>query len=232
LDFYEQGSDLANTSTLGELADGTGGLHFQNNNDLALGFRRLAAPPEFVYLLGFSPQNLKLDGSFHALKVSLRDSKGLTWQARRGYYAPRHAADPAEQSKEEIREAVFSRDEMLDIPLNIETQFFKPTEANAKLAVLAKLDVRRLPFRKAEDRNNDTLMIVSSVFDRNGNLIGAIEKRVEMRLRDETLAGRLDRGITLKSNFDLTPGNYAIRVVVRDEEGALMAARNGVVEIP
>ncbi len=205
---------------------------FQNNNDLALGFRRLAAPPEYVYLLGFSPQNLKLDGSFHALKVTLKSSKGLSWQARRGYYAPRHAVDPAEQSKEEIREAVFSREEMLDIPLNIETQFFKSTDANARLSVLAKVDIRHLPFQKANERNNDTLMVVSGVFDRNGNLIGAIEKRVEMRLRDETLGNRLGAGITLKSNFDLTPGSYAIRVVIRDEQGALMAARNSVVEIP
>jgi hypothetical protein len=30
----------------------------------------------------------------------------------------------------------------------------------------------------------------------------------------------------------LTPGTYAIRVVVRDAEGRQMAARNGVVEIP
>ena len=231
-DMYRRESELASSDTLGELADGTGGTLFHNNNDLAQGFRRLAAPPEYVYLLGFSPQNLKLDGSFHSLKVGLRSKNGFTWQARRGYYAPRHAVDPAEQSKEEIREAVFSREEMLDIPLNIETQFFKTNDVNVKLSVLAKVDVKHLPFRKADDRNNDTLTVVSGVFDRNGNLIGAIEKRVEMRLKDETIEKRLGSGVTLKSTFDLTPGSYAIRVVIRDEEGALMAARNSVVEIP
>jgi len=46
--------------------------------------------------LGFSPQNLKLDGSFHHLKISLKDPAKLTLQARRGYYAPKHVADPAE----------------------------------------------------------------------------------------------------------------------------------------
>jgi hypothetical protein len=229
---YEAQSNSADSYVLGDLAAGTGGALFQNNNDLALGFRRLAAPPEFVYLLGFSPQDLKLDGSFHTLKVSLRDSKRLTWQVRRGYYAPRQALDPAEKSEEEIRSAVFSREEMLDIPLNIETHFSKPAEAKARLDVLAKLDVRHLPYRRVDDRNVDTLTMVSTVFDRDGNVAGTMEKRVEMSLRDETLASQLNEGLTLKSNFDLAPGNYGIRVVVRDEEGSLMAARNGVVEIP
>jgi len=39
-------------------------------------------------------------------------------------------------------------------------------------------------------------------------------------------------GITLKSNFDLMPGIYSIRLVVRDTEGQMMTARNGAVRIP
>jgi len=231
-DQYRRESDLMASGTLAELADGTGGTLFNNNNDLEQGFVRVAQAPEFIYLLGFSPQNLKLDGSYHALKVTLKSLKDATSQARRGYYAPRHEIDPAEQAKEEIREAVFSREEMLDIPLDVETQFFKPSDITATLAVLAKVDIRKLPFRKADGRNNDDLTVVSSVFDRNGNLIKAIQKILEMRLRDETLEKRAAGGITLRSNFDLTPGSYVVRVVVRDAEGQMMAARNGVVEIP
>jgi VWFA-related protein len=231
-DLYRRQSDLASSDTLGELADGTGGTWFHNNNDLRLGFQLLTAPPEYTYLLGFAPQNLKFDGSYHALKVSLKNSNGLTLQARRGYYAPKHAVDPGQQAKEEIREAVFSREEMKDIPLDVETQFFKSTDVKARLSVVAKVDVRGLHFQKADGRNNDTLLVVSGVFDRNGNLISAIEKRVEMRLLDQTLEKRLGSGIALRSNFDVTPGSYVIRVVVRDQDGQMMAARNGVIEIP
>lgn len=61
----------ANRDVLADLADATGGFFFHNNNDLDEGFRRLAGRPEFSYLLGFSPQNLKLDGKYHKLKVTL-----------------------------------------------------------------------------------------------------------------------------------------------------------------
>jgi hypothetical protein len=70
------------------------------------------------------------------------------------------------------------------------------------------------------------------VIDRNGNYISAVEKTVDMHLRDESLAGKLSSGITVRSAFDVAPGGYFIRVVVRDAEGQKMAALNGAVEIP
>jgi VWFA-related protein len=49
--------------TLAELANNTGGNFIHDNNDLKGGLDQLAARPEFLYVLGFSPQNLKLDGT-------------------------------------------------------------------------------------------------------------------------------------------------------------------------
>ena len=192
----------------------------------------MAAAPEFVYLLGFSPQNLKLDGSYHALKVKLANSRGLDLQARRGYYAPKHLADPEEDAKREIQEAMFSRDELQDIPLELHMQFFKSSDIAAKIAVLARVNVKNLRFRKADGRNNDNLTITSGVFDRNGNYINGMQKIVELRLLDPTLEKVLNSGITVRTNFDVVPGSYVVRLVVRDSEGQTMAARNGVVDIP
>jgi VWFA-related protein len=225
-------SDLASWGTLAELAEGTGGTFVHNSNDLEGAFARLTAAPEFIYLLGFSPQNLKFDGKLHALRVTLKNTKDVTSQARRGYYAPKHEADPAEQAKQEIQEAVFSREDLSDIPLDVQTQFFKSDDVTAKLSVLAKMDLRKLPFRKADGRNNDAVTVVSGIFDRNGNLINAMQRVITMHLRDETLSARVVGGMVIRSTFDLTPGSYVIRVVIRDTEGQLMAARNGVVEIP
>jgi hypothetical protein len=49
----------------------------------------------------------------------------------------------------------------------------------------------------------------------------------------ENTFARLSRsGLTVKSSFDVKPGTYMVRLVVRDGEGAQMAARNGAVVIP
>jgi VWFA-related protein len=68
-----------------DFASGTGGIFFHNNNNLDEGFRRTADVPEFLYVLGFSPQ--KLDGKFHKLKVTLNSASRFELQTRRGYYA-------------------------------------------------------------------------------------------------------------------------------------------------
>jgi hypothetical protein len=192
----------------------------------------LAGAPEYVYTLGFSPQNLKLDGSFHRLKVILEKPTKLSVQARRGYFVSRHAADPAETAKQEIQEALFSREEMVDLPVELHTQFFKPTSDSAKVTVVARVDVRQLKYRKSEGLNHNELTIVSALFDRNGNFITGIEKKVAMHLRDETLENKLRSGVTFKSNIDVKPGSYLVRLVVRDTEGQLMSAQNGALEIP
>jgi VWFA-related protein len=229
---YQRDSALAEEDILAELADATGGRYFHNNNDLKTGFGEVAASPEFLYLLGFSPQNLKLDGAYHALKVTLKTAHGLDLQARRGYYAPRHLPNPEEDAKREIEEALFSRDELLDIPIELHLQFFKSSDVAAKIAVLARVNVKNLRFRKADGRNNDNLTILSGVFDRNGNYITGTQKLVELRLQDATLEKALNSGIAIRTNFDVAPGSYVVRLVVRDSEGQTMAARNGVVEIP
>ena len=229
---YMRDSAMLEGDVLGELADGTGGNFFHDSNDLAAGFKRVAALPEYYYVLGFAPQSLKFDGSYHSLKVTLKSPAGLTLQARRGYFAPKHEVDAAQEAKREIEETLFSRDEWHDIPVELHTQFFKSSDVAAKLSILARIDVRQLRFRKADGRNIDTLTVVAGVFDRNGNYISAVEKTVDMHLRDESLATKLGAGITVRSAFDVTPGSYFVRIVVRDAEGQKMAALNGGVEIP
>jgi len=229
--------DFANQDVMAELADATGGTFFHNDNGFDAGFRRIVAQPEFIYVLGFTPQNLKFDGSFHALKVTLtREAQktvaGYQLQARRGYFVQRHSVDPLEQAKQEVEEAFFSREVMGAIPLELHTQFFKTGEYKAKLAIIARVDVKNLRYRKENGRNNDTLVIVGGVFDRNGNYISGNQKTIEMRLKDHTLETMQGYGVTAKTSLDVASGSYVVRLVVRDSEGQLISAQNGVVEIP
>jgi len=227
----ETAAASAQDDLLATLADGTGGVFFHNNNDFNDGLRRVSDAPEYSYLLAFVPQNLKLDGSFHSLKVSLRNPQRLTLQARRGYYAPKTFANPDEQAKQEIEDEMYSQEELHNLPVNLHTQFFKASDEDAKLIVLAHVDVKRLHFRKVEGRNDNVLTCVSALFNRNGNFIQGTQKVVTMHWRDETLEHKLASGITLKTSFDVKPGSYLVRLVVRDAEGQLMSAENGTVEI-
>jgi VWFA-related protein len=221
---------IARSNILAELAAGTGGTFYQNSNDLDEGFRRLAAAPEYVYLLGFSPQNLKLDGSFHSLRVTLKNGGGVAVQARHGYYAPRHMEDEAENARQEIESALFSREEILELPIDMHTQFFKSSDQAARISVLAHLNLKLFKFRKVGDRNGNEVTLVYGLFDRDGNYTQGIKKVLTLRLKDETME-RLGQGATVRTTFDVKPGAYLIRLVVRDAEERKLSTTNGAVRI-
>jgi VWFA-related protein len=229
---YRVAAQMAQDQVLEQLAYGTGGTFFHNRNDLDEGLREAVAAPPLSYLLGFSPQNLKVDGRFHGLKVSLTSKQKYSIQARNGYYAPKTIPNPVEAAKQEIREAIFSQEELHDVPVDLQTQFFKKDATSARLSVLTHFDVKSIHFRKEAGRNADILTIATAIFDDNGNFVSGGEKTVQMKLLDTTY-NRLSRsGLTLKSSYDVKPGTYMVRLVVRDGEGSQMAARNGAVVIP
>jgi hypothetical protein len=90
------------SDVLAEFADGTGGTFFHNRNDIDQGLLQAAQEPEVSYVLGFTPQSLKLDGKYHHLKVALTNKQKWNLQARHGYFAPRGDLDPATVAREEI----------------------------------------------------------------------------------------------------------------------------------
>jgi len=235
---YQRQTASAQLQMLSAIAAGTGGAFFHNSNDLDEGFRRVAAPPEYLYVLGFSPENLKLDGRFHDLRVKVKDSKNLTIQARNGYYAPRHTTSPAEEARREIEDALFAREELHDLPVELQTRISKLDaaaangDATVKLSVFAHVDVKHIRFRKVNGRNQNDLTVVCGLFDRDGIFITAVSRTVEMRYRDETMANELDAGINVETRFDVKPGTYGLRLIVRDAEEQHMSVENAAVEIP
>ncbi len=229
---YEHQSALANMDVLEELAQDTGGAFFHDNNDFAAGLKLVATQPEYIYVLGFAPQNIKLDGSYHKLKIVLRNDAGLQMQARRGYFERNHLEDPAEQAKEELREAFFSRDEIRELPVVLNTQYFKTGNLMARLSIMARIDAKHLRYKKAEGRNDDTLTVVGGVFDPDGKYVIGTQKVVDLKFRDQTLDALPEAGITVKTNLDVASGSYIVRLVVRDSEGKVMSALNGSVVIP
>jgi hypothetical protein len=224
--------DHTQAEVLTELAQGTGGVTLQNSNDYYAGFVESGTQPAVYYVLGFSPANLKDNGKFHLLRVLVTTSEQYNVQARRGYFAPQKGTARVDEATQEIEQAVFSQDKMSQIPVTFHTQFFKAGAMDAKLSVLTHLDLSRLPFRKAGGRNNDDLTVVTAIFDQDGHLVTAKQKRVEFHLLDASLA-QIDRsGINMRTRFDVKPGSYLVREVVRDTEGSKISALNGSVNIP
>jgi len=228
---YAMQEEESHFTSLGELADGTGGVYFHDRNDIDQGLLHAATEPEASYVLGFTPQNLKLDGKYHNLKVTLTDKQKWGLQARHGYFAPRGEANPEAAAKEEIQQAVFSQEEMRELPIECQAQFFKGADG-VHLSVVTHVGTEELRFRKVDGRNQDTLTITTGIFDQNGNMLAGLQRVLDLRLKDVTLERVNKAGLNVKLSFDLQPGTFLVRTVVRDSEGAQMGATNREVVIP
>jgi hypothetical protein len=111
---------------MAELAEGTGGKFIHDNNDLLGGFNQIATPPEFVYVLGFKPEQMSKGGRYHHLKVKLsKQQHGLELQARRGYYESAGASDSEQLISQELQDALFSRQEVRNLPIKISAAYLQ-----------------------------------------------------------------------------------------------------------
>lgn len=216
---------------LAELSEGTGGLFFNSSNDLNAGIRRTSGRAEYSYVLGFSPQVSSTTAVYHRLKVTLANRRGLTVQARRGYMTIAPSADLAATAQKQIEAAMFSGEEFLEIPIQLNTELFAGGAQQSRLTASLRVDVTRLPLRKVDGRNRDDLLVYVAIFDRNGNYVAGNGKTIEMRLRNETLATYGSR-FNVKTDFDLKSGKYLLRVIVQDTEGQMRSSAHTLVQIP
>ncbi len=93
---------------MAQAAEGTGGIFIKSNSDFESGLAKMSVPYT-MYVLGFSPADLKFDGKFHALEVKLANPGQFTVQARRGYFEPKQGESVETTENETLERAVLRR---------------------------------------------------------------------------------------------------------------------------
>ena len=236
--------EIAASDVLAEVAQDTGGEYFRNNNDLKARFGALAGSPVY-YMLAFAPTNIKHDGKFHALKVDLVEKhKGFSVQARRGYFAPENAAaaeaetkrqaasDSDGETQELIREAVFSKMDSRQLPIQLSGKLSEGHGGTRDLSIVTHLDATPLHFQKEGKQNVNTVTFAFAVFDGSENLVASQQKQTTVSVLDAQLPELFKGGVTMRMNFDLKPGTYRIREVVMDSEEHHLTALSTKIEVP
>ena len=221
---YEHQFTSLRSEVMSQLARATGGTFFHNSNDLEAGFDQLAAPPEAYYMLGFTPG--EANGRYHKLRVKLTDAgKGLSVQARPGYFArkPGEAADS--RSKEDLKDALLSRQELDDVPVTLETGL-----ELLNLMVTARIDYARL--EALSGGRPAKLDVVSAVFDRNGKLVRAVQKTLDLSGAAPAEESLRKTGLLVRTEFRVGSGPHTVRLLVRTPQGELLAAHSKAVTVP
>jgi VWFA-related protein len=209
------------------LAADTGGFVVKNTNDLGSGINRVSSESRTYYLLGFNPRQVRRDGKFRKIEVKLTDPrrKGLAVRARRGYYAPsdtdavRSPAAPsaASAAPPEILQALDSPFTRADVPLRVSAfSFDEAMFDRLNVTVAAEVDVRELVFKEEEGRLKDSVAVVIEAQHRETGEYYRYDQTIEMSLLPETRERLRRIWYPVSREFQLPPGGYQVKVVVRD----------------
>jgi VWFA-related protein len=228
----ENAQTVASEGVLASLSTGTGGVFFHNSDDFDDGFRQAAAVPEAYYVLTFSPADIKLDGNFHALRVTVNRHESLTVQARRGYFASATALAAQASNQEEMAKVVYSQEEFHGLPADVNAHVAPLSDRESKLTVIIHVDIGLLPFRREADRYVDKLIFHTALFDCDGKYLTAKDASLDLHLKDATFAKFFHSGLNASTNFPVSPGTYLVREIVRDTDSNETSALNCVVEVP
>ncbi len=215
------GSDLGSsrkggTETLLAMAKDTGGDLFQNFNDLGEAMDQMLARTGVTYVLSFQPDKLKRDGQYHKLRIELKNQPRGTRQLHRpGYYAPKPFAqqNPFERLLQAANQVV-AGDHPGSLPTAVLAAPFQVGGDKAYVPVVVEVDGAALLAGSPKGAALPAEVYVYAL-DATGGVHDFLTQTVGLDLAKVEGALR-QTGFKFFGHLDLLPGEYSVRVLVRN----------------
>jgi VWFA-related protein len=211
------GADTSGSRNEGlfRMARETGGEFYQNYNQLDQAMESVLDRTSVTYLLAFQPKNLKLDDEFHKLRVELKkDVKGARLVHRPGYYAPKaFAQQTAVERQLSTASTILSGQSGGQFLTSVLAAPFPAPGDQAYVPVLVEIDGKSL----LDGHQGDVLMteIYAYALDETGEVHDFFARRMGLDIKQTGEALRAS-GFKYWGHLDLDPGEYVLRVLVRN----------------
>ncbi|MFP5284316.1 MAG: VWA domain-containing protein, partial [Thermoanaerobaculia bacterium] len=214
------------------IADGTGGELYENFNDLSAAMGQMLKRTSVTYLLAFQPENLPRDGSYHRLRVEVRNAaKGTRVVHRPGYYAPRPFGErSAAERMLQTAQQVIGGQENGAIPASVLAAPFHTGSPEAYVPVLVEVDGPALLAGHPAGKPLPAEIYVYAM-DQDGKVVDYVTQSLGLDLGKVEPALRKS-GLKFFGHLDLPPGDYSVRVLVRNGATGVMGLRVATVQVP
>ncbi len=216
------------------MANETGGELFKDANNLRQPLERVLARTSVTYLLTFERSDLKTDGAYRRLKVKAKLPPGARLTHRAGYYAPRPFKDLDPLEKNLLAsDGIASAAPRRDIDLNVLAAPFRASDTLSYVPVILEIGGKSL-LEGHEDKKLN-VEIYSYVSDSEGQMRDFFNQRVSYDLdqgKGKAIQEGGLKGIKYYGHFELAPGTYQVRVLVRNAETGRTGVQTARVEVP
>jgi len=223
-------ANFASQEVMGTLSTDTGGTAFFDSNDFAPAFAKVQADTSAYYAIGFHSTNPARDGKFRKLTIKI-NRPGIKLEYRPGYYAPADFQHSGHEDREqELNDQLASDLPATDMAVYMDALYFRLDENRFFVPVSLIVPGSQIPFVKGGDKDKATLDIVGSVIDEVNRPIGHVRDTVKLNL-DPALQAR-QKNIQYTTSFDLPPGKYQMKFVVRENQTGRMGSFVATISLP
>lgn len=220
--------DTTNRESLSFFASETGGRLFDNSNNLGPALAEMLEMTSRYYVLGIQPEREKGPGAFHKLKVKVA-RKGVKLSHRPGYFERTvGAAQTRLQRQFDLAELVVTGEGKDDVPFTSLCLPFPAPGDQQTLGLVLQVPRGSLQW---SPREPVALEVYGYAVAEDGTVrdhLAQLVKNDSARTDPEERA----RGISLFGTFQVPPGRYTIRLMVREATSGKSAVRFLDVTVP
>jgi VWFA-related protein len=250
-----QSSYLVSQESLEQMARGTGGIFFHDDNGLDKGLANALDDMSGYYLIAYQPQRGDFDtvrghSKFHKTEVKVL-RHGLQVRSRNGFFgtpdsppvtepaARRKLAGPGSE-REGLRKALFSPFQANGFPVQLSAFYSASTGKDSKtgrrpalLRAMLAIDARGLKFNDTADGKQLDLVIVAVAYGANNEVVTSSDKTFSAAMMPDEMNQIIASGLVYNLEIEIPkPGPYQLRVAAWDANSERAGSASTFVEIP
>jgi len=220
-------------STMNSIAEQTGGKAFYNTNNIDKAIRESMEDGATYYTLGYYPENKEWNGSFRKIAVKV-NRPGVKLHYRLGYFA----VEPKDYDKLDPKIKGIDIGNALDInnpvstALNFQALVVPPSAANSKVQIKYAIDPHGISFELRDDGlQHATVDCGIHVYTAKGVSVGVQGGGFNAALKPDQFQNVMKMFFPCNQSIELPPGDYLLRLAVRDNSNGLIGTANGRVTV-
>jgi len=218
---------------LGELAQDTGGLAFDNTNNLSQGFERIESDQRNYYLIGYVPANDTFDGRFRAIDVKVK-RPGVSVASRKGYFAVRDPGGALITAREALALAALEQKPVPNaFPIRAGALLFPERGRPGLVPSIASVSTAALSFQPAADGKtySSDFTVIVRFLDQRNQVARHVSQHYELKGPLAELERAKQGEIIFYREPQLPSGVYTMETVVSDAPSGKSSVRFSTVEV-
>jgi VWFA-related protein len=232
--FQQSGARQDSRETLATLASDTGGRSFFDLGDLAQAFRSVQSDTDGYYLVGYYSTNGAHDGRWRTIRVKVAGASGARVRYRQGYYAPKDfGVYTTEDRERQLEEAIRSDTPIVELPIAVETAYFRLDNKRIFVPISAKLASSALQWAQKSGRRQVEFDFAAEVHDsQSGRIAGALRDTITVRLDSARYEETQQNALVYQGGIILPPGNYKLKFLARENESGRIGTFEDDLKLP